>query len=151
MPQPTSPDGLLRSEADPTVAVDPAEVARAIEEVFPEALGVWIYGSFADGWARQDSDIDVAILPDRELDVDWDYFGRVGRLSMRLGRDVDLVDLRKVPPLLRFEVFSSGVRVAARDPVACDFFETTSISAYQRLNVERRELLEAIDARGTVY
>ena len=52
---------------------------------------------------------------------------------------------------LRFEVFNSGVRVAARDPVACDFFETTSISAYQRLNVERRELLEAIAARGTVY
>ena len=151
MPPPTPPNGLLRSEADPTVAIDPAEVARAVEEVFPEALGVWIYGSFADGGARKDSDIDIAILPERELELDWDYFGRVGELTMRLGRDVDLVDLRKVPPLLRFEVFSAGVRVAARGPVACDFFETSSVSAYQRLNVERRELMDAIAARGTVY
>jgi hypothetical protein len=31
---------LLRSKADPRVAVDPAEVGRVVEEIFPEALGV---------------------------------------------------------------------------------------------------------------
>ena len=146
-----SRDGLLRSKVDPSIAVDPAEVARVVEEIFPEALGVWIYGSFADGSARKDSDVDIAILPERPIEVDWDHFGRVGDLVSRLGREVDLVDLRRVPPLLRFEVFQSGVRVAARDPTACDFFETAAVSGYQRLNVERHELLQAIHERGTVY
>lgn len=144
-------DGMLRSQADPTIAVDPALVARVVEEVFPEALGVWIYGSFADGSARADSDIDIAILPAAPLAVDWDFFGRVGELGSRLDRMIDLVDLRQVPPLLRFEVFQAGMRIAARDPTACDFFETAAVSAYQRLNLERRELLQEIGQRGTVY
>lgn len=146
-----SDDKLLRSMVDPSVVMDPCMVAQAVEEIFPEALGVWIYGSFADGTARKDSDIDIAILPERRLLVDWDYFGRIGELISRLHRDVDLVDLRAVSPLLRYEVFTHGRRIAARDPLACDRFETTAISAYQRLNVERRDLLAAIRERGSVY
>lgn len=144
-------DGLLRSTVDPEIAIDPKEVARVVEEVFPEVLGVWIYGSFADGTARRGSDIDIAILPERPLKVDWDHFGRIGELISRLGREVDVIDLRSVPPLLRFEVFADGIRIAARDPLACDHFETTAVSAYQRLRDERRELFEAIRERGTVY
>jgi predicted nucleotidyltransferase len=141
---------VLRSKVDPAVAIDAREVGRVVEELFPEALGVWVYGSFADGYARRDSDVDVAILPDRTLDS-WERHERADEVASRLGRKVDLVDLTSVPPLLWFEVFSEGVRVAARDPRACDFFETRSISAYQRLNVERREVLQAIRERGTVY
>jgi predicted nucleotidyltransferase len=112
---------------------------------------VWVYGRFADGSARRASDVDIAILAERPIETDWDYFGRVGDLVSRLGREVDLVDLRRVPPLLRFEVFRGGVRVAARDPAACDFYETAAISGYQRLNDERRELFQEIRRRGTVY
>ena len=146
-----STDAMLRSQIDPTIAIDPALVARVVEEIFPEALGVWIYGSFADGSARTDSDIDIAILPEAPLVYDWDYLARLGDLASRLSRATDLVDLRRVPPLLRFEVFQAGLRIAARDPTACDFFETAAVSAYQRLNVERRDLLQEIRQRGTVY
>lgn len=142
---------LLRSNADPTVSIDPAEVGRIVEGIFPEALGVWVYGSFADGRARPDSDLDIGVLAARPLPTQWDLLDRIGEIGSRLGRTIDLVDLRRVPPLLRFEIFSSGLRVAARDPRACDFYETTSISAYQRLNVERRDLLESIWARGSIY
>ena len=96
-------DRLLRSRADPAIAVDPDEVAHVVEELFPEALGVWIYGSFVDGSARRDSDIDIGILPERPLAMDWDDFGRIGELAFRLGRDVDLVDLTRVSDLLRYE------------------------------------------------
>jgi predicted nucleotidyltransferase len=140
--------GRRRSDR-PTL--DPALVARAVLELFPDLLGVWLFGSFALGSARPDSDIDIAILAEHPIEQDWDYLGKLGRLSLRFGRMVDLVDLRTAPPLLRFEVFSDGIRIAARDPVACDFFETTAVSAYQRLNVERREVMEAIHERGTVY
>jgi hypothetical protein len=64
---------------------------------------------------------------------------------------VDLVDLRRVSPALRFEVFRDGSRIAARDPSYCDHFETMSVSAYQRLNRERQEIFDAIRERETVY
>ena len=56
---------LLRSRQITELPIDPSEIGRIVEEIFPEALGVWIYGSFAQGRARRDSDLDIAILPDR--------------------------------------------------------------------------------------
>lgn len=141
-------DRLLRSKVDPSIAVDPAEVGRVVEEVFPEALGVWIYGSFADGSARADSDIDIAILPDRPLDG-WDMLERAA--DLRLGREVDLVDLSAVSDLLQHEATARGVRVAARDSVRCDMFETAAMS--KRLDQQRmlRDWMRDIRERGTVY
>jgi predicted nucleotidyltransferase len=150
MPPPVSPDGLLRSTVDPTVAVDPKEVARVVEELFPEALGVWIYGSFADGGARADSDLDIAILPDRPLDG-WDVFERAQDVVEHVHRDADLVDLTRVSDVLRHEVFGRGIRVAAREPLVCDRFEVASMAKFLDLNDAMRDWLREIRERGTVY
>lgn len=140
---------LLRSKVDPSVVVDPKAVARVVEEVFPEALGVWIYGSFADGTARRGSDIDIAILPERPLDA-WNLHTRAVDVAGRLGREVDLIDLRRVPLLLRFEVASKGVRVAARDPITCDHWEISTIGLYQQFYAELKDRLQDIRERGAV-
>ena len=88
-------DRMLRSQVDPAIAIDPALVGRVVEELFPEALGVWIYGSFADGSARADSDIDIAILPGAPLGQLEQVRAGAGR-GGELHREVDLVDLTRV-------------------------------------------------------
>lgn len=143
-------DTMLRSRVDPSIAVDPDEVGRVVEELFPEALGVWVYGSFADGYARRDSDIDIAILPDRSIDA-WDRHERAVEVASRLGREVDLVDLRAAPILLRFEALAIGHRVAARDDLACDRFESLAIDMYQQFYAEQRERFAEIRKRGRVF
>jgi predicted nucleotidyltransferase len=124
---------FLPSPADPRSAMDPVEVGRIVEQVFPEALGVWIYGSVAQGRARRDSDLDIAIPPDRPLDS-WERLERAQKVAERVHREVDLVDLRKVSPVLRFEVVTRGKRVAARDSYAADVMETSAIKMFQRLD-----------------
>ncbi len=141
------PPALLRVHGDPTVAIDPLAVGRIVEEIFPEALGVWIYGSFAHGRARRDSDLDIAILPDRPLDS-WERIERALDVGSRLRRDVDLVDLRKVSPVLRFEVVTRGIRVAARDPYTADVMATAAISMFQRLNESQCQHLARVEARA---
>jgi uncharacterized protein len=146
-----SPDDLLRSKVvDPSIAVDPAEVARVVEEIFPEALGVWVYGSFADGSARRDSDVDIAILPDQPIDS-WSRFERAQDVAARLHRDVDLVDLNVVSDLLCYEATARGIRVAARDPERCDQFEVTSMAKYLDQRHMLRGWMQDIQDRGTVY
>ena len=110
---------LLRAKTDPKIAIDPIEVGRVVEDVFPEALGVWIYGSFAHGRARRDSDLDIAILPDRPIDA-WERLERAQDVAERVHREVDLVDLATVSDLLRHEVVTGGLRAVARDPEYCD-------------------------------
>ena len=68
------------------------------------------YGSTVAGRARPDSDVDVAVLAERELSL-ADQERIVSDLVRRHGwREdaIDLVDLRKAPPLLRHEVAEHG-------------------------------------------
>jgi uncharacterized protein len=90
-----------------------------------------------------------AILPDRAIDR-WERFEHAQDVAARLHRDVDLVNLREVSPVLLFEVVTRGVRAGARDPYAADLFETPAIKMFQRLNEGQREHLAAIKASGSV-
>lgn len=66
-----------------------------------------VFGSFARGEAKGHSDLDLAVLPAADDSDDlWDVQVAV---SNAVPRSVDLVDLRRAPPLLRFEIARDGV------------------------------------------
>ena len=132
-----------------SAGIDLVEVGRVVEELFPEALGVWVYGSHADGTARRGSDLDIAVLADRPLDR-VDLLRRGQDLALRFPTEVDLVDLRGAPDLVRYEAIVGGIRVAARDPLACDRFETVAVSMYQNLQAELHDWIADIAERARV-
>jgi uncharacterized protein len=69
-----------------------------------------VFGSHADGRARPDSDVDLAVWTDVELD-EW-------RLRGELPEAVDLLDLRRAPDGLAGRVAMTGVVVLDDDPPA---------------------------------
>lgn len=112
----------------------------AIRAALPEVVGVWLFGSHATGRVRPDSDIDLAVLARGPLDP-----VAVFDLGLELGVlarcDVDLIDLRHAPTVLRKEVTVNGRRVACADSVACDRFAADAVAMYVALPEERRALL----------
>jgi predicted nucleotidyltransferase len=116
---------------------DVEPLVAAIAARLPDLLGIWLFGSLARGSARPDSDIDLAVLcrapvdPVRLFDLGLDLGGIASR-------DVDLVDLRRVPVLLRHAVASEGQRVLATDSPACDEFSAASLALFGALCEERR-------------
>lgn len=76
-------------------------------------VAVWLFGSQATGRARPDSDVDVAVLGEQPLELEQ-------RLSIQMALEealerfrVDVVDLHKASPVLRFEALN-GKRVFVR-------------------------------------
>lgn len=64
-----------------------------------------LFGSMASGAVHAQSDMDLAFLYDRKVDI----LELTNRVSMLLGTDrVDVVDLRLSPPLLKFAVARTG-------------------------------------------
>ncbi len=113
-------------------------------------IAVYLYGSFALECPGPDSDIDLAVLAQSPVPEEV-----LRKLTLELmdlsGRDVDLVDLRRVPTVLQMQVISTGKRLFCRDRLPCELFETHVFSDYVDLNERRAGILEDIRRRKSVY
>ena len=68
-------------------------MTQAIAEYFKTqpVLKAWLFGSYARGEERPDSDVDIMVVLDRSKPVGLKFFGMWGDLEQLLGRQVDLV------------------------------------------------------------
>lgn len=133
----------------PVVSSDRLAVSLLCEAV-PGVQAIYRFGSSVTGSTRPDSDIDLAVLVDRALDP-RNRFDLQERLAARLGRSVDLVDLRRASTVLASQVITTGQLLYEGDGTSRGAFEDYVYGAYARLNEERRAILDRVADEGTVY
>lgn len=92
----------------------------------------WLFGSVARGTARPDSDVDVAVLCERDppptLDASAAAVG--GDIEAATGFPVDLVILNRAPVDLIHRVLRDGVLLVERDRDARVRFEVKARNEY---------------------
>ncbi|HEY8089612.1 MAG TPA: nucleotidyltransferase domain-containing protein [Polyangiaceae bacterium] len=121
--------------------------AQALLEAEPAVRLAYVFGSTARGDGRAASDVDLGVV--------LDAGGQLGELAERvergIGQAVDLVDLRRAPPLLLHEVLRDGVVVVCRDDLERAEFESRALAEYldtQHLrDVQREYLRERVESR----
>jgi predicted nucleotidyltransferase len=126
------------------------DVVPVILADYPDAIAIYLFGSHARGDARDDSDVDLAVLPARPIPHvrRWET---QEKLAARLGRDVDLVDLLSASAVMRVQVLVRSRVLLDANPFARKHFEATALSDYARLQEERRGILEDVKRRGHVH
>jgi predicted nucleotidyltransferase len=114
-------------------------------------LGVWLFGSLADGYATPRSDIDLAVLFDRELDLRDELDFEVA-VSQVLGTDdVDVINLNRANLSFRFRAVA-GKLLYERDCVrVSDFIEQTLIEQRDFEPRAQAALQDYFDALGEDY
>lgn len=90
------------------------EAVGSLLEDVPEIQLALIFGSHAEGRARPDSDLDVAVAADRELDT-MDKLKLIERLAGLAGRPVDLIDLQAADGLILHQALTKGRLVMCKD------------------------------------
>jgi uncharacterized protein len=129
-------------------------LSEKILRTHPATQAIYLYGSHATGDARPDSDVDLALLLPH---VEAKATGSLALSELRtelerlLGRRVDLVNLRQTSTVFQKEVVFKGRRLLCATPGAVAEFEMLVLSFYQKLNEERREILEAFFETGRAY
>jgi hypothetical protein len=96
----------------------------------PRVLSVYLFGSAARGKTHSASDIDIAVQIEGQLTLDEELDLRAAVTEELQRDDVDLVLLSEAPPLLRYEVVSTGRRLFARDAAAADRLEERWLMEY---------------------
>src|SRR5699024_4669410 len=64
---------------------------------------IYIFGSFAKGEGREDSDIDLAIYTDEVIDP-YRIFVAAGNLSFEVKRDVQIIDLKDISTVFAAQI-----------------------------------------------
>ena len=109
-----------------------------------------VFGSAAKGQLRGASDLDVALVCCSARDaaaIEADYLDLVGRLSTAAGRDVHLIVLDAVEPVLGRQAFLGGRKLFDRDPSrTADVLERILIEYFDG-EIHRRMRAEALEQR----
>jgi predicted nucleotidyltransferase len=127
------------------------ESARdAVLAAMPEAWAVYLYGSFAQATESPHSDVDIAVLlpPGREIP---DLLETISNISQHLGREADLVDLRRAGDVFRREVLDKGRSVYVSRPEEVLAWEASALSRYGIYREDIRGILEDFERTGVGY
>ena len=112
-----------------------------IEEL--EAELIYLFGSYAVGKTRDDSDLDLAFLSSKEID-DYQRFLTAQKLASKLNIDIDLVDLAKASTVFKTQIIQGNL-IFAKNKQQKQQFELLTLKKYSRLNEERKEIIEKIE------
>ncbi|MGE5629744.1 MAG: type VII toxin-antitoxin system MntA family adenylyltransferase antitoxin [Caulobacteraceae bacterium] len=121
---------------------------RLIERA--SAFIIILFGSAASGRMREDSDIDIAFLSDKKLS-EYEVFEIAQELGCILGRDVDLIDMSKASTVFKANILGTGKIIYSTDEKKKHEFQIITFKEYCLLNEERKEILDRVRERGTIY
>ena len=131
-----------------------ATIIQVILAHYSSVQAIYLFGSYDTDKAWPNSDVDIALLfpPDEAKRAGDMTFGKARMaLEQLLGKDVDLINLRRVSTVFQKEIIMAEQRIFCADAYAADEFEMLVISYYQKLNEERADILAEGLRSGRFY
>lgn len=109
-----------------------------------------LFGSYARGNQRIDSDVDIAIKSDTDISKQ-EIFDMTGELEQILKKDVDLVDLDSISDSFRYEILINGKILYCKNSFKFDLYKLDMFREYLELNESRKIIIDNIKKGGTIY
>lgn len=129
-------------------------IIKTVLAHYPDSQGIYLFGSHGTSSQRPDSDIDIALLLP-PLQAKQASAVALNSCSLALTRQLritaDLINARQVSTVFQKEIIAAGRLLYCADQYAVEEFEMLTLSYLQKLNDERREILQAFAASGRAY
>lgn len=113
-----------------------------IQSLLPNVQAIYLFGSYYKQEIHKESDIDIALLLPHAGKIKSRHFDIVSDLVSRLGVAIDLVSLREVSTVLQFEIVNNSELLFFNDQNIVSEFEMYTYSFYQKLNEDRKDIIE---------
>ena len=134
---------MYLSEKDKTIIVEYLK-----EKTDPKFI--YLFGSFAKGEGREDSDIDLAIYTDKKISP-YELFIIASNLSFEVNRDVQIVDLKEIDTVFASQIVGNREELYSEDELLKANYNIRIFKDYSKLNEERQIILNAIEKDGRIY
>ncbi len=111
---------------------------------------IYLFGSFAKGEAREDSDIDLAIYTD-ELISPYTLFIAASHLAFQVKKDVQIIHLKDISTVFAAQIVGNRDVLYCEDDELMVAYNMRVLKDYCKLNEERQIILDSIERDGKVY
>ena len=134
-----------------------SEISQQLNSYFSgrdEVVAAYIFGSWAKGSQRQESDVDIAVLLDRKEEHDLSslmstFFVDLSRL---IGKNVHLLFLNKASYVVRAQALYYGILVHVKDKQILAEFRMASFSLYTEFAPALHQMQRGLARRiGELY
>ena len=98
---------------------------------------VILFGSYARGDQRPDSDVDIAIKTKKKISKK-EMFEMTQELEQLLKKDIDLIDLNAISDSFRYEILMNGQILYCEDSYQFDLYKLDMFREYLELNESRK-------------
>lgn len=130
----------------PTLSEIGDQVVRLLHQR-DDLAAAYVLGSAVSGRLRQDSDIDIALMPMQEGGLSaQERLALAAELELAMGRTVDLGVVTAGNLVYASEVILKGRRVWTRDAGHVASVETRLVGCYLQFRHDRREVEDAYHA-----
>lgn len=111
---------------------------------------IYLFGSFAKGEGREDSDVDLAIYPEEDISP-YDLFVISNKLSFEIKKDVQIVNLKDIDTVFAAQIVGNREELYCKDKTLMANYNIRVFKDYAKLNEERQVILDAIERDGRIY
>lgn len=122
------------------------DILNKIYKSYKKINAIYLFGSFADGFYRKGSDLDIAILFFEPLS-EFKFFSlelEIGEiLERKIKTNIDLVILNKAPLPLAFKIIKNKL-LFERNAVKRALFESKILSLYYDYKISHRAYYQMI-------
>jgi len=134
---------MYLSENDKNIIVD-----FLVKKLKPKFI--YLFGSFAKGEGRDDSDIDLAVYLEEEISP-YKLFIVANELSFEVKKDVQIIDLKKIDTVFAAQIVGNREELYSIDEYLKANYNMKIFREYAKLNEERQIILDRIEKEGKIY
>lgn len=102
-----------------------------------------LFGSYSRGTQNKESDIDIAIKPENEINKK-DLFYLSQELEDIIKNDIDLVNLDDINDSFRYEILINGKTIFCKDEFKFEMYKLDMYREYLELNESRKAIIDNI-------
>lgn len=129
-------------------------IVRIVLEHYPSVQAIYLFGTNGTSYEWPGSDVHIALLlPPTEAGNSPHLILTPchDALEETLRKSVDLLNARRLSTVFQKEIVATGRILYLHDEVAVAEFEMLTLSYYEKLNEERREILDSFQQTGRAY
>ena len=120
---------------------------QKLSERDPNILAVYLLGSAARGTMRSDSDIDLGIIPDPDIEMSLQRRVELANtLSYELRRTVDIGEISSRNLVYAREALLKGKLLYQKDQDKTNLYRANMLGMYIQFNLDRQEVIDAYNA-----